>query len=126
MKSLLKIVLLALVSFSLVGCATGNRIPSSSLKKSASNNVLYFTKRDSIPKDVIYRPADSPVGTRMVDPAVIGAVADMTAKIVGGAFKTKQNIVLTDTELFVTGYQLDSKDIKNLTDSLKSNIDSAK
>lgn len=127
MNSIFKIALLTLISFNLVACASfQSRVPSKTLKKSNSDNVLYFTKRDSIPKDVIYRPQPQEITTSMVDPAIVGAIAEAGAKVVGSALKVRQNVVLSDTELLVTGYGLNSSDISNLVNSLKSNIDSAK
>lgn len=128
MNKIIASLLIVGIGLAQFGCASfDNRVPSSAITK--ADRVAYFTQRDSIPKDVIYRPAAamkaSGVQAQVIDPAIIGAVLGAIPEITEGFLQVRNNVVLSDKEVLIKGYNLTSEDVKNITQALKSPIDSA-
>lgn len=132
-----KVIKLGILSFIgvIIGLSTGcasfnNRVPAKAIIK-PNNTVVYFTKRDSIPKDAIYRPyalakRKADANSQAIDPALVGAVLEVIPKMSDSILSVRENVVLSDTELYISGVNINSEDIANMLKTLRTNVDSAK
>lgn len=129
MKNYFSIFLVFLILF-ITGCTFfKKRVPSKAITNPVEGKIIYFTKRDSIPKDVIYRPYflnNNQIQSKSIDPSLIEPILNTLPKISDSFLSIKENILISDIELYINGIDLDSEDIKNMLDALKSNIDSSK
>ena len=130
MKTIITILALGII-LTTTGCTSWKqRVPQKAVQNGTTNVVFYWTQRITVPKDVVYRPipkvSNGDVGTAGLDPAIIGAALETLPKIVEGWNSTKNNVIFSDTELFVSGTSLDGNDIDNMLKQLRPPLDAGR